>query len=69
MATYNRNELLVRALQEPACMHTGGLDWEVILLNNAGNKAGCRGAVSNYTKCAVNHTSVTRVAVTILETG
>lgn len=37
MATYNRNDLLVQALQGLASMHPGGLDRELILLNNAGN--------------------------------
>lgn len=37
MATYNRNDLLIQTLQGLADMDTTGLDWEVILVDNAGN--------------------------------
>ena len=35
--TYNRNDLLVQTLQGLVIMDTTGLDWEVILVDNAGN--------------------------------
>jgi glycosyltransferase involved in cell wall biosynthesis len=50
MATYNRNDLLVQALQGLASMHPGGLDWEVILLNNAGNDKASR----IFTSCSAS---------------
>ena len=37
-ATYNRNDLLVQTLQGLVNMDTAGLDWEVILADNAGNE-------------------------------
>ena len=36
-ATYNRNDLLTKTLQGLVDMDTTGLDWEVILVDNAGN--------------------------------
>jgi glycosyltransferase involved in cell wall biosynthesis len=35
--TYNRNDLLVQTLQGLVNMDTAGIDWEVILVDNAGN--------------------------------
>ena len=37
LATYNRNDLLIQTLQGLVNMDTAGLDWEVILVDNAGN--------------------------------
>ena len=37
-ATFNRNDLLVQTLQGLVNMDTAGLDWEVILADNAGNE-------------------------------
>lgn len=37
MATYNRNDLLIQTLQGLVNMDTTGLNWEVILADNAGN--------------------------------
>lgn len=37
MATYNRNDLLKQTLQGLVNMDTTGLDWEVVLVDNAGN--------------------------------
>lgn len=36
-ATYNRNDLLTKTLQGLVDMDTTGLDWEVVLVDNAGN--------------------------------
>ena len=36
-ATYNRNKILTQTLQGLAEMDTTGLDWEVVLVDNAGN--------------------------------
>ena len=36
-ATYNRNEILTQTLQGLVDMDTIGLDWEVVLVDNAGN--------------------------------
>ena len=37
MATYNRNDLLIQTLQGLASMDSSGLEWEVVLVDNAGN--------------------------------
>lgn len=37
MATFNRNDLLAQTLQGLVNMDTSGLDWELILADNAGN--------------------------------
>ena len=42
MPTYNRNDLLVQTLQGLVNMDTTGLDWEVILVDNAGNEETAR---------------------------
>jgi len=41
-ATYNRNDLLVQTLQGLVNMDTTGLDWELILVDNAGNEETAR---------------------------
>jgi len=46
MATYNRNDLLAQTLQGMADMDTAGLDWEVVLTDNAGNDETARVAES-----------------------
>ena len=38
IATYNRNDLLIQTLQGLVNMDTDGLDWEVIIADNAGNE-------------------------------
>ena len=42
LATYNRNDLLKQTLQGLVEMDTAGLDWEVILADNAGNEETAR---------------------------
>jgi glucosyl-dolichyl phosphate glucuronosyltransferase len=42
LATYNRNNLLVQTLQGLVNMDTAGIDWELILVDNAGNEETAR---------------------------
>ena len=46
MATYNRNDLLIQTLQGLVSMDTAGLDWEIVLVDNAGNDETARIAES-----------------------
>ena len=46
LATYNRNDLLIQTLQGLVNMDTTGLDWEVALVDNAGNDETARIAES-----------------------
>ena len=46
LATFNRNDLLTQTLQGLVDMDTAGLDWEVILADNAGNDETARIAES-----------------------
>ena len=46
LATYNRNDLLIQTLQGLVNMDTTGLEWEVVLVDNAGNDETARLAES-----------------------
>ena len=46
LATFNRNDLLTQTLQGLVDMDTAGLDWELILADNAGNDEAARIAES-----------------------
>ena len=57
LATYNRNDILVRTIQSFCELNTDGLEWEVVVVDNANNKetqelvAGFRGKLP--IKCLV----------------
>lgn len=48
LATYKRNEILSRTLESFCCLNTSGLNWEVIVVDNA-NDSSTEQLISGYT--------------------